>query len=126
MYPADYKYTKTHEWISVTGGVGRVGITDYALEHIGELVYVGLPDVGRVLKAGESFGAIDSSKSASDLYSPVSGEVTAVNAALPENPALVNGDPHGSWMIEIRLSDPGEIEALLDAAGYAALIEHAE
>jgi glycine cleavage system H protein len=124
MYPADYKYTETHEWIAVTGDTGRVGITDYAQEHIGELVFVGLPEVGRVLKAGESFGAIDSSKSASDLYSPVSGEVIAVNAGLADKPEQVNGDPHGCWMIEVRLSDPTELDALLDASRYVELIKH--
>jgi glycine cleavage system H protein len=123
MYPADCKYTKDHEWMKVAGTTGRVGITDYAQKQLGDVVYLDLPQVGRTLRAGESFGTVESVKAVSELYSPVAGEVTAVNTALTEKPESVNGDPHGSWMIEIRFSAAGDLDALLDVDAYSALVK---
>ena len=123
MYPADFKYTKDHEWIKVAGDAGRVGITDYAQKQLGDVVYLELPQVGRTLQKGESFGTVESVKAVSELYSPVSGEVTAVNSALAEKPERVNGDPHASWMVEIRLTSPAELDALMGADAYAALVK---
>ena len=120
MYPADLKYTKDHEWIRVADGQGRVGITDYAQEQLGDVVYVELPAVGRTLAQGEQFGAVESVKAVSDLYCPVSGEVVQVNEALADRPETINADPHGTWLIVVKLSDPGELDALLDAGGYGA------
>jgi glycine cleavage system H protein len=123
MYPADCKYTKDHEWIKIDGGVGRVGITDFAQKQLGDVVYLDLPQVGRALKLGDAFGTVESVKAVSELYSPVSGEVVAVNSALAEKPETVNKDPHGSWMVEIRLSAPAELESLLTVADYSALVK---
>ena len=120
MYPADLKYTKDHEWIRVADGQGRVGITDYAQEQLGDVVYVELPAVGRTLAQGEQFGAVESVKAVSDLYCPVSGEVVQVNEALADRPETINADPHGTWLIVVKLSDPGELDALLDAGAYGA------
>ena len=122
-YPAGFKYTKDHEWIELTGDQGRVGITDYAQQQLGDVVYVELPEVGNHLKQGQSFGTIESVKAVSELYSPVSGEVTAVNTALKDRPETVNTDPHGSWMIMLKLANPGETGALLDAAQYQDLVK---
>jgi len=122
-YPAGFKYTKDHEWIELTGDNGKVGITDYAQQQLGDVVYVELPEVGAKLKQGQSFGTIESVKAVSDLYAPVSGEVVEVNAALKEKPEAVNTDPHGSWMIAVKLSNPGETAALLDAAQYSDLVK---
>ena len=115
-YPAGFKYTKDHEWIELTGDRGKVGITDYAQQQLGDVVYVELPEVGAKLKQGQSFGTIESVKAVSELYAPVSGEVVEVNTALKDKPETVNTDPHASWMIVIKLADPGEAAALLDAA----------
>jgi len=123
MYPADFKYTKEHEWIKVDGGVGRVGITDFAQKQLGDVVYLDLPQVGRTLKQGETFGTVESVKAVSELYSPVSGEVVAVNTGLAEKPETVNTDPHGSWMVEVRLSAPAEMDTLLAVADYSALVK---
>jgi glycine cleavage system H protein len=123
MYPADCKYTKDHEWIKVTGETGQVGITDYAQKQLGDVVYLDLPQVGRTLKVGESFGTVESVKAVSELYSPVAGEVTAVNGALAEKPERVNSDPHASWMIEVRLSNPADLGALMEAGEYSALVQ---
>ena len=122
MYPADLKYTKDHEWIRVSGDTGRVGITDFAQKQLGDVVYLDLPQVGRALQPGESFGTVESVKAVSELYSPVSGEVVAVNAALVEKPEQVNTDPHGSWMIEVRLSNAADIDRLLSMAEYTQLV----
>jgi glycine cleavage system H protein len=122
-YPAGFKYTKDHEWIELTGDQGRVGITDYAQQQLGDVVYVELPEVGNHLKQGQSFGTIESVKAVSELYSPVSGEVTAVNTALKDKPETVNTDPHGSWMIVLKLANPGETGALLDVAQYQDLVK---
>lgn len=123
MYPAENKYTKDHEWINVAGATGRVGITDYAAKQLGDVVFLELPTVGRMLKQGETFGTVESVKAVSELYSPVSGEVVAVNAALAEHPEGVNADPHGSWMVEIRLDSPAEVDGLMGVADYEALVK---
>ena len=123
MYPADFKYSKDHEWISVTGGVGRVGITDYAQKQLGDVVYLELPQVGRVLQPGETFGTVESVKAVSELYSPVSGEVVSVNTALAEHPEAVNTEPHTSWMIEIRIANAADLDNLLPVADYEALLK---
>ena len=122
-YPANLKYTKDHEWIDLAADSGKVGITDYAQQQLGDVVYVDLPEVGARLKQGQSFGTIESVKAVSELYSPVSGEVVDVNTALKDKPETVNKDPHGSWMIAIKLADSGEVGGLLDAAQYQALIK---
>ena len=124
MYPTDCKYTKDHEWIKVTGAIGRVGVTDYAQKQLGDVVYLELPQVGRVLKAGEAFGTVESVKAVSELYSPVGGEIVAVNTALTEHPEAVNTEPHTSWMIELRVTAPAELDALLNVADYEAMITH--
>ena len=122
-YPVGYKYTKDHEWIELKGDRGKVGITDYAQQQLGDVVYVELPEVGAKLKQGQSFGTIESVKAVSELYSPVSGEVVDVNASLKDKPETVNSNPHGSWMIAIKLTDPSEVAALLDAAQYGDLVK---
>jgi len=122
-YPAGLKYTKDHEWIDVAGDRGKIGITDYAQQQLGDVVYVELPDVGAKLKQGQSFGTIESVKAVSELYSPVSGEVVDVNAALKDKPETVNSNPHGSWMIAVKLTNPAEVGALLDATQYGDLVK---
>src|SRR6187401_3767655 len=114
-YPAGYKYTKDHEWIDIAGDRGRVGITDYAQQQLGDVVYVELPDVGSKLKAGQSFGTIESVKAVSELYAPVAGEVVEVNSALKDKPESVNSDPHASWMIVLKFTNPADAASLLDA-----------
>lgn len=121
-YPADLKYSKDHEWIRIAGETAEVGITDYAQQQLGDVVYVELPEVGRSLNAGESFGSIESVKAVSELFSPMSGQVVEVNATLKERPEAVNTSPHETWMIKVRLSDPGATDALLDSAQYEALL----
>ena len=122
-YPANLKYTKDHEWIDLAGDRGHVGITDYAQKQLGDVVYLELPDVGAKLKAGQSFGTVESVKAVSELYAPVSGEVVEVNADLKAKPEAINTDPHGSWMIVVKLADGSDTGGLLDAAQYAALVE---
>jgi glycine cleavage system H protein len=122
-YPANLKYTKDHEWIDIAGDRGKVGITDYAQAQLGDVVYVELPDVGAKLKQGQSFGTIESVKAVSELYSPVTGEVVEVNSALKEKPEGVNANPHASWMIAVKLTNPAEVGALLDATQYQDLIK---
>ena len=122
-YPATFKYTKDHEWIELSGDRGKVGITDYAQQQLGDVVYVELPEVGAKLKQGQSFGTIESVKAVSELYSPVSGEIVEVNAPLKDKPETVNSNPHGAWMVVIKLSHPGEAGGLLDAAQYTDLIK---
>ena len=121
-YPTAYKYTKEHEWIDLAGEQGKVGITDYAQQQLGDVVYIELPEVGTKLKQGQSFGTIESVKAVSELYAPVSGEVVEVNGALKDKPETVNADPHGSWMIAVKLTNPGESANLLDATQYQALL----
>ena len=122
-YPTGFKYTKDHEWIDVSGDRGRVGITEYAEKQLGDVVYIELPDAGRTLKQGESFGTIESVKAVSELYAPVSGEVIEINSAVKDKPELVNKDPHGTWLIALRLADPAEAGSLLTAAQYADLVK---
>jgi len=122
-YPGGFKYTKDHEWIDLEGDGGRVGITDYAQQQLGDVVYVDLPEVGAKLKQGQSFGTIESVKAVSELYSPVSGEVAEVNTALKDKPEMTNKDPHATWMVVLKLTNPGEVGALLDATQYQALIK---
>ena len=122
-YPAGFKYTKDHEWIDLAGDRGKVGITDYAQQQLGDVVYVELPDVGLKVKQGQSFGTIESVKAVSELYSPVTGEVVEVNLALKDKPETVNKDPHASWMVVIKLADPGEAGALLDVTQYQDLVK---
>ena len=117
--PADLKYTKEHEWVQLNGDVGTVGITDYAQDQLGDIVFIDLPAVGAAVKQMDKFGEIESVKAVSELYSPVTGEVVEANAALAGSPQLVNDDPYGGgWMLRIRLSEPGEIEKLLSAQDY--------
>jgi glycine cleavage system H protein len=123
MYPDTLKYTKDHEWISASDGIGRVGITDYAQKQLGDVVYVELPEAGTKVSQGESFGTIESVKAVSELFAPVSGEVVEVNAALKDKPELVNASPHDTWMIAIRLSEPSEVDELLDAGAYGSLVK---
>jgi glycine cleavage system H protein len=122
-YPAGFKYTKDHEWVELSGDRGKVGITDYAQQQLGDVVYVELPDVGATLKQGQSFGTIESVKAVSELYAPVSGQVVEVNTSLKDKPEVVNSDPHSNWMIVVKLTNPGEAGALLDAAQYQDLIK---
>ena len=122
MYPADLKYTKDHEWIRVKGEIAEIGITDYAQKQLGDVVYVELPDVGRAIKAGEAFGTIESVKAVSELFAPMDGEITEVNAALKDHPEFVNGQPHETWMIKIKLTSPSNTGALLDSAQYQSLV----
>ena len=122
-YPTDRKYTKDHEWIRLSGDTADVGITDYAQRQLGDVVYVDLPDVGRHISAGESFGSIESVKAVSELFAPMSGEVVEVNPRLKDHPEAVNSEPHESWMVKVRLSEPGAGESLLDAAAYEALVK---
>ena len=121
MYPADLKYTKDHEWVRISGGDAHVGITDYAQKQLGDVVYLELPEVGRTVKKGDVFGTIESVKAVSELYAPVSGEVTEVNSALTERPEAVNKDPHGSWMIVLKVSNPDDTSDLLDSTKYTEL-----
>lgn len=120
MYPADLKYTRDHEWVRVQGDLADVGITDYAQAQLGDVVYVDLPAVGRTLTQGEVFGTIESVKAVSELFSPVSGEVTAINEAASTSPETVNSDPHGTWLVRVKVSDPADLDALLDATAYTA------
>ena len=122
-YPPHLKYTKDHEWVEIAGDRATVGITDYAQQQLGDVVYIELPEVGAKLKQGQSFGTIESVKAVSELYAPVSGEVVEVNAALKDKPETVNADPHGSWMIALKLTNPSESGGLLDSAQYQDLLK---
>lgn len=121
-YPTDRKYTKQHEWIQVLGQGGVVGITDYAQQSLGDIVFVELPKAGAELAAGKAFGTVESVKAVSDLNAPASGAVTEVNADLANSPEKVNKDPHSSWMIKMTLKNPGELQELLSAADYEKYI----
>jgi glycine cleavage system H protein len=123
MYPSDRRYTKDHEWITVTGTLGRVGITDFAQKQLGDVVFVELPDVGRSVSQGEAAGTIESVKAVSELYSPASGRVVAVNPDLSTKPELVNKDPHGTWLYDIELSNPRDVDNLLNNDQYAELVK---
>ncbi len=121
-YPATYKYTKEHEWIAVDGAIGTVGITDYAQDSLGDIVFVELPKVGDTLEAGKIFGSVESVKAVSDLYSPVSGTVTHINEELNATPEKVNADANNTWMLKLELKDPAELDGLLTAEAYEAFI----
>jgi glycine cleavage system H protein len=122
-YPEDFRYTKEHEWVKVEGDTGLVGITDHAQKELGDIVYVDLPKVGGKVEKGKSLGSVESVKAVSDIYSPVSGEVTAVNEALTSAPEKLNEDPHGAaWLVKVRLSAPDEIKQLLSASDYQTYI----
>ena len=122
-YPSGFKYTNDHEWIDIAGDRGTVGITDYAQAQLGDVVYVDLPEIGAKLRAGQSFGTIESVKAVSELYSPVSGEVVEVNTALKDKPEAINADPHGSWMVVLQLTNSGDAGSLLNAAQYQELVK---
>ena len=121
-YPTDLKYTKDHEWIRIKDDIAEIGITDYAQQQLGDVVYVELPDIGRNVGAGEPFGSIESVKAVSELFAPMSGEVTETNPMLRDHPESVNKDPHSTWMVKVRLSDPSEAGSLLDPEGYERLL----
>ncbi len=121
-YPADFKYTKEHEWIKAEGKSANIGITHYAQESLGDIVFVELPKVGSQITVGKTFGTVESVKAVSDLYAPASGTVTEVNAELVTAPEKVNKDAHGAWMIKITLNDPGELNSLLSAADYEKFV----
>jgi glycine cleavage system H protein len=119
-YPTTYKYTKEHEWLAIEGTTGTIGITDYAQNSLGDIVFVELPKVGDVLESGATFGSIESVKSVSDLFAPVSGTVTEINEALTSAPEAINTDANNTWIMKLTLSDPSQADALLDAAAYEA------
>ena len=121
-YPTDRKYSKEHEWIKVNGTSATVGITDYAQESLGDIVFVEVPKVGTELVAGKTFGTVESVKAVSDLFAPASGKVTEVNAELTTAPEKVNKDAHGSWMVKITLKNPAELDNLLSAAQYEKFV----
>jgi glycine cleavage system H protein len=121
-YPATYKYTKEHEWLAIDGTTGAIGITDYAQNSLGDIVFVELPKLGDTLEAGKTFGSIESVKSVSDLFSPVSGIVTAVNDHLANAPETINTEANTTWILKLTLSDPAQADALLSAADYEAFI----
>ncbi|MGA7415109.1 MAG: glycine cleavage system protein GcvH [Bryobacteraceae bacterium] len=122
-YPNNFKYTKEHEWVSVEGDTGTIGITDHAQEELGDIVFVNLPKIGSKTEKGQSFGSVESVKAVSDIYSPVSGEVTAINDLLSTSPEKLNEDPHGAaWLIKLKLSAPAEINDLLSADDYQKYI----
>jgi len=123
MYPNELKYTKDHEWLKVDGAEATVGITDFAQKQLGDVVFVELPEIGRKVKQGEVFGTIESVKAVSELFSPVSGQVVAVNTNLANHPEAVNATPHETWMIRLKPDSPSEADALLDAAAYGALVK---
>lgn len=123
-YPDDLKYTREHEWISVQGNVGSIGITHYAQEELGDIVYVEVPKTGTPVVAGEEFGTVESVKAVSEIYAPVSGEVVATNPGLTEHPETINRDPYGEgWLIKIRLADLEDVKGLMSAAEYRKFIE---
>jgi glycine cleavage system H protein len=123
MYPSELKYTKDHEWVKIDGDRAHVGITDYAQKQLGDVVYLELPEVGRSVNKGDVFGTIESVKAVSELYAPVSGEVVEVNADLSQKPESVNSNPHGAWMIVLKVADAGDAGDLLDASAYTQLTQ---
>jgi len=126
MYPADYRYTKQHEWVKVDGPTGIVGITHYAQQELGDVVFVDMPKPGTKVKLGASFGTVESVKAVSEIFSPVSGEVLETNSLLSDAPEKINADPHvTAWLIKIKLDDPKEAAGLMDAAAYQAYVEQA-
>ena len=124
MYPEDYVYSKDHEWISVQGNIGTIGITDYAQHELGDVVYVDLPEVGDTFEAGDPFGSVESVKAVSEVFCPISGEVVEVNLKLEDSPELINQSPHqNAWMIKVRLANPEEIKELLSAEEYEEYLQ---
>jgi glycine cleavage system H protein len=121
-YPGDRKYTKDHEWVRISGETAEIGITDYAQQQLGDVVFVDLPEVGAALTAGEAFGSIESVKAVSELFAPLGGEVIEVNGALKDQPDAVNRDPHGTWMVRVRVSGTTEGD-LLESDAYARLLQ---
>jgi len=122
--PEDLKYAEDHEWVNLTGDTAKIGISDYAQDQLGDIVFVELPGVGDSFAKGDEFGTLESVKAVSELYMPVGGEVTAINEALEDAPELVNNDPYGEgWMIEIKVSDASETEALMDKGGYLEVLK---
>jgi glycine cleavage system H protein len=121
-YPTNYKYTKEHEWLDLAGTTGKIGITDYAQNSLGDIVFVEMPKVGDSVTGGQTFGSVESVKAVSDLYSPVSGTVTAINEELHTSPDKINEEAHTAWIITVELSDPSQAGKLLDAAAYEAFI----
>jgi len=122
-YPENFRYTKEHEWVSVNGDVGTVGITFHAQSELGDIVYVDMPTPGAAVTAGESFGSVESVKAVSEIYSPITGEVVEANETLKDAPEKLNDDPHGeAWLVKIRLSDKSQLDGLMDAAAYQAYI----
>ena len=121
-YPTNYRYTREHEWIELAGSIGTIGITDYAQNSLGDIVYVDMPKVGDPVTANATFGSVESVKAVSDLFAPVSGTVTAINDELTAAPDKLNEAPHETWIIKVELADPAQFNALLDAAAYEAFI----
>jgi glycine cleavage system H protein len=122
-YPATYRYTKEHEWIEAGGKIGKVGITDYAQNTLGDIVFVDLPKVGSSLERGKVFGSVESVKAVSDLYSPVTGTVTEVNEELATAPEKINSDAHGAWLLKVELADEKELSSLLNAVDYEKFVK---
>jgi glycine cleavage system H protein len=122
-YPGTYRYTKEHEWIEANGKIGKVGITDYAQNTLGDIVFVDLPKVGSSLERGKVFGSVESVKAVSDLYSPVTGTVTEVNEELATAPEKINSDAHGAWLLKVELTDPKEVDSLLKAEDYEKFVK---
>jgi len=123
MYPENFRYTKEHEWVLVEGDVGTVGITHHAQEELGDIVYVDLPKVGAAIEQGKSLGSVESVKAVSDIYSPVTGEVTETNQSLVDSHEKLNQDPHGAaWLVKVKLSAPGEVSNLMTAADYQSYV----
>lgn len=123
MYPDNFRYTKEHEWVSVEGDIGTIGITDHAQHELGDIVYVDLPKVGTTATQGKTIGSVESVKAVSDIYSPVSGEVVEINDTLTDKPEKLNDNPHGdAWLVRVRLSSPDEVKSLMTAADYRTYI----
>lgn len=122
-YPSDLRYSKDHEWIRISGDMAEIGITDFAQQQLGDVVFVDLPEVGRHITAGESFGSIESVKAVSELFAPMSGEVIEVNPVLKDHPEAVNSDPHATWMVKVRLATAESGGSLLDSAQYEDLVK---
>jgi len=126
-FPEDFLYTEEHEWVLVEDDIVTVGITDFAQDALGDIVFVELPEVGYQVEAGKTFGVVESVKAVSDIYSPVTGEVLEVNDELPDTPELVNTSPYdGAWMLKIKLDDPAELDLLMDADAYQSFVEEEE
>jgi len=126
-YPAKFRYTKQHEWADVNGDTATIGITDYAQQELGDVVFAELPKVGAKVEAGKSFGTVESVKAVSEIYSPLTGEVTAINGDLQNTPETINTDPHGAaWLIKVKLANPAQVKDLMDAAAYEAFIAEAD